>query len=76
LLKPKAEENLRQSPGRGKKGYQKSDKVLEPINTTAEAAKYAGVSVDLVNLLDEVTSLRYAHAREGQGTAAVYVEAE
>jgi site-specific DNA-methyltransferase (adenine-specific) len=46
LLRPKAEENLRQSPGRGKKGYQKSDKVLEPVDTLGEAADYAGVSRD------------------------------
>jgi len=47
LIKAQAKENQKLSEGRGKKGCQKSDKVL--FDTKKEIAKLAGVSHDTVN---------------------------
>lgn len=48
VLRPRAEANRKKSGelyGRGK-AFQESEKPIEPVNTTAEVAKSAGVSTD------------------------------
>lgn len=46
LLEAKAKENQSAGGGDQKSGFQKSEKAIEPINTTKEMADFAGVSVD------------------------------
>ena len=45
IVKIKAKENQKQSPGRGKKGSPISEKPLETIDTTQELADFAGVGL-------------------------------
>lgn len=53
-IEAKAKENLTLSEGRGKKGCQKSDKVIEPIDTKKELAKIAGVSHDTIHKVEVI----------------------
>ena len=50
LLRPQAEENQ----GTRTDLFQKSEKGIEPVNTTAAAAKFAGVSVDTASKYKKV----------------------
>jgi len=57
LLRPKAEENRKAGNAAGGKSFLKSEMTFpetKKINTTAEAAKFAGVSVDTIAKVKQI----------------------